>query len=498
MPPYLSAFRHLPYGAHIRSGILFCSLLLLSFLLTGKSAFGAEPPRRVAISQDLQVFYPAEKEGTFSREALQEILKQTVHRQWRLQPVEVELLPGAMLQSQVMSASLYEGTLALARQWGEMGVTAYKEVQTQNAVNYLERAIQNFSAISHEFVAPEELAEVLMFLALSYLEDGTDVVRPLELLQEMIRRDPELRILPGFYPDFIVRYYQSALDTLYRELRTEGPPSSETRRVAEIVDADFVFHSYVLVNGDGTADVVAYLFDRQEDQFRPGERIHLPEVTEENLTEAISRLVSRLSACLIDVEEELSSPPAIMSSQGTGRLSVQLTLNYGSFLQSPTPVQNPFGNYGVGIGAGWSITQEFQLVGGLQVFNSLRDYQGILRDDFTTLRTYFGGELGRYWGPMLFGLAAGAEMASFGPIRVFTDPACIPAPEILCPGDAGTLLYENRPPHLGVFIRPRVALSLGPALELSSTVSFGYYFSPLAERIMNFPLTTEMGVRYRF
>ena len=475
---------------------LFFGLILLA--PASLWAQSEEPPRRIAFSEDLRIFLGPDV-GIDSEElhSLQQSLSTTALREWRSQDLPLEVIPPSALQDALISRALYEQTLSLARQWGEMGVNAYKEVQSQNAVEYLERALQNFSTISHELVAPQELAEILMFLALSYLEDGTDVVRPLEILQEMIRRDPTLKLQPGYYPDFIVRYYQSARDTLWRELRQDGPPLEETRRIAEILDADFVFHAYAIAPSPDSVEVIAYLYNRELDQLLPPEEITLSELTSETLAEAISRLTSRLAACLL-APPSLPDSSDLNPSQGTGRLAIQLTLNYGSFLQMPAPLRSPFGNYGVGIGTGWSITREFQLIAGIQIFNSLRDYDGILREDFTTLRAHLGGQLGRRFGPLHLAMAAGLETASFSPIRVFTDPACIPAPEILCPGDSGTLIYSNRGLHWGVLLRPRLALPLADSFELSSSISLGYYFSPLDDRLLNFPLTTEFGIHYRF
>ncbi len=490
MPPTLSARYLLP-------AITLSWIVALGVSMPGVSLAQTPPElKRVAFAEDLRVFYDAE-EAVVDLSGLQSAMRQGATRQWRSENFSIELISDQDLQEAIVEASLYEGTLALARQWAEMGVDAYKRVQTQDAVTHLERSLQNFETISHEMVDPDEIAEVLLYLALSYLEDGENVMRPLDILQEMIRRDPTRRLERGFYPDFIVQYYQSARDTLWRELRQDGPPIEESRRVAELVDADYVFHGYAVPVEDGAVDLVAYLYNREEDNLFPGETIRIDELTEENLQEGFSRLASRMAAWLVEPDVGPADSSDIASSRGTSRLSLQLGGSYATFLQVPFPLRSSFGNYGFGAGLGWSITREFQLIGNVQVYNSIRDFHGILREDFTTVRGMLGGQLGRHVGPLYLALGTGVEVTSFGPIRAFSDPTCIPAPE-LCPGDTGTTVFENHGLHWGLQLRPRISLPLADSFELSSSVSVGYYFSPLSDRLLNFPVATELGLQYRF
>lgn len=454
----------------------------------------AEPlpePRTVAFAADLRVFSGDDE----SIDELRRAIEEGAMREWRAQDLPLTVLSSQELTNTIVDASLYTGTLALARQWAEMGVRDFKRVQLQEAVEHLERSLQNFYTISHDLVAPEELSEILMYLALSYLEDGTNVVRPLEILQEMVRRDPSRRLERGYYPDFIIQYYVSARDSLWRELRRDGPPIEESRRIAELVDADYVFHGYAVPIDEGIVELVAYLYNREEDNFFPAERLLIDDLDAAHLREGFSRLASRLAACLVEPAPADDINP--IAPGGTSRLSLRVGMHYGSFLQVPSPLKNPFGNYGVGLGLGWTITSEFQLVGEFQIYNSIRDYDGVLRDDFTTLRTMMGGQLGRGLGPVYLGVTMAMELASFGPMRVFTDPSCIPTPE-LCPGDAGTATFSDTGLHLGVQLRPRISWLISNSFELSTSVGVGYYFAPLSDRLLNFPVTTEMGIRYLF
>lgn len=491
----------MPSSPSARYDHWFVALTALVTLVIGAPVASAaeSSPKRVAMGADIQIFVDENNpEASFAE------LREAMHRGARLQwngaeQVAVSTVTGDRLTDEVTGDPLYDGTLELAREWGQMGIEAYKQVQTREAVDYLERSLQNFREISHDLVAPEEVSEIQMYLALSYLEDGTNVVRPIEIFQEMIRRDPSRIIESGYYPDFIVQYYENARQQLWDSLRDTGPPTEESRRIARLVDADYVFHGYAVPRGDEAVELVAYLYDVVEEELLPAERLDLSTVDPEAIEEGIGRLASRLTTCLVDgIEESGPADDELLASRGTSPISVELAMVYGSFLQVPSPITDPFGNYGVSLGGGWSVTREFQIVGNLQISNSMRDYSGLLRDNFTTVRGMIAGELGWRVGFVDFGVAAGIEGVRIGQIRALTDRDCIPDPEQLCPGDIGTETLDDHGLHWGVRIRPRIGWAFTDSFKLSGAVGFGYYFSPLQERVLNFPVTTELGVRYRF
>ncbi len=464
------------------------------------AAEGVEEPRRVAMASDLRVFNPVTEGNGASNPSLevyQEAMQRGVEQQWRSSNHQATVLGGDELDEAVAGAPMYEDNLELAREWGQMGIEAYKQVQTQTAAEYLERSLQYFEAIAHDIVAPREVSEILMYLALSYLEDGTNVVRPLDVLQEMIRRDPGRRLQSGYYPDFVVQYYENARQTLWRELREDGPPEDESKRIAELTDAEFVFHAYAIPTSADAVELVAYLYDVDDEQFLPAERLSLQSLDEQQVQEGFGRLASRLSACLVEAVPEPGEVDGFAPT-GTSRLSVMLGMTFGSFLQVPTPVEAPFGNYGMNVGLGWSLTPDFRVTASLQIANSIRDYSGVLADSFTTIRAVAGSELGRAVGPIYLGFGVGLEMSRFGPMQVFTDKSCIPDPDRLCPGSTGRDTFDDEALHWGVQLRPRIAWKLSQTFQFSSSVAMGYYFSPLEDQLLNFPLIGEVGIEYRF
>ena len=405
----------------------------------------------------------------------------------------------------ITSDPLYDGTLELARQWRDMGLQAYRRVDMEESTNALDRALQNYRDIGHDLIAPDEIAEIQMYLALSHLEEGTDVVRPLEIFRDMIRKAPQRRIQSGYYPDFIVQYYDNARRTLIDQLRRQGPPDDQALRVGQRLSVDYVLFLYALPpDGDADPEALlsahAFLFDVDEASWVADESIALDDLDEETLARAQSRLASRLQAYLYHQHlEPLPADDAVAASPGTSRLALHLQMSYGSFFQVSSPLEDPFGNLGISIGASWALTEEFEWITHLSVTRSMRDFSGLLRHNFTALRLFGGGELGRSFGPLRIAFGTGLEFASTGPISVFTDRSCIPDPDRLCPGGAGTETFDGSGFYWGIGIRPRISLALADSFELSTTVAGAYYLAaPQDDLDLNFPLSVDLGLKYRF
>lgn len=490
----------MPSSAPARTELVAAVAAVIAVLaVPGTVGAADQQSEQLAVGTALQAFVTEDNpEETLGE--LRAAMRRGVDDQWEVSgELAFDVVSRQRLQDRITDDSLYDGTLELARQWGEMGIEAYKRLETDEAVEHLERSLQNYEEISHDLIAPEEVSEVEMYLALSYLEDGIDVVRPLDVLRDMIRRDPDRKLERGYYPDFIVQYYENARETLFTRLRSEGPPTEESERIAQWIEADYVFHGYAIpVDGD-QVELVAHLYDAEADQFLEPERLAVETIDAGKLEEGFGRLASRFSSRLVDdrapgpeVDDDLTA------SDGTHPLGVELGMTYGSFLQVPAPLEEPFGNYGLRLGVSWSVTREFQVVAGLETFNSMRDYAGRLRDNFTTVRLMAGGELSRRIGPVSMGVAAGLEGARFGTIRALSDAQCIPDPDGLCPGDTGTTTFEDNDMHWGLQISPRVDWALSDSFNLAGTVRVGYYVSPLENQLLNFPVTTDVGIRYRF
>ncbi|MBA2664376.1 MAG: hypothetical protein H0U74_18955 [Bradymonadaceae bacterium] len=454
-----------------------------------------ETPLRIVVAPPFQVLLLHEDEDA-STKTLGQSLQDGVTAYLVSYPEQFTLVTQKEFVGRLERNQLFGGTLSLARQWAEMGIEEYKRLQTREAIEHLEKALQNFTKIRFEAIEPEEIAEVLLYLTLAYLEDGGDVVRPLELIKMMIVLDPQRTIRAGYYPDYIVQFYRSAGEALRDELQRLGPSIGHAREIAATAGADAVLYGYVVPDAQLGARVLLYTYTVAADAFLPLEALGLGTLERDEVHEAGSRLMSRYSAYLF--EERAEPPRPVEASQGQSALAIELQFAYATFLKFPSPIERSFGNYGVSVGANFSLTREFGVAGALQVLNSMRDYNGILREDFTTIRGFLGGQLGVEFYDFNLSIQTALELTHVGPIRAIGDKNCIPAPDLLCDNNYGTVVFDQLALLMGVNTRPRLSYRVTRALEAVASVSVSYYFYPMTDRILNFPLTAEVGVQYRF
>lgn len=449
--------------------------------------------RRILIAPQLQVF-PIDDDAP--TEELREALRAGFSSYIRSASESFTLIEARDLEARLKARPLFEGTVALAEQWAQMGLESYKRLHTSEAIAQFERALENYDVLRYGMLAPSDLAELLLYLSLSYLEEGSNVVRPLELMKEMIALDPSKVLRAGYYPEYIVHFYDNARNALLQDLLEGGPKPAMALELAELVDADYVLYAFVLATRSGPPRLLTYLYAVADQEFLEPEVQLLDGLYLESLNEAASRVMSRYRACIFEPEPE--APTLVAPSRGDGPLSIQIQGAYASFLRYPSPIESTFGNYGISIGATFLLTREFGLTGRLQILNSIRDYNGILRDDFTTIRGLVGSQLVWSFGPLSFGMDTSVELTSVGPIRAFGDKNCIPAPEILCPDGRNTVVLDQHGALIGVNLRPQLSYGLARSFQLVASTSVSYFFYPLTDRILNFPLSTEFGVQYRF
>ncbi|MEZ4458596.1 MAG: hypothetical protein R3E66_02490 [bacterium] len=136
-----------------------------------------------------------------------------------------DLVDASELTALVQARPAYQESIKLAQSWAELGITKYKELDAEGAVKSLEQAYAIFNSVRWSFVEPLKMAEVIMYLALAHLDLRRDLARPLELMAEMIRLDPTRVLRAGFYPEDVVQFYNSARETVERDVEAGGDVS---------------------------------------------------------------------------------------------------------------------------------------------------------------------------------------------------------------------------------------------------------------------------------
>ncbi|GEM_PF-3334925 len=397
------------------------------------------------------------------------------------------------LRRRVEERPLYDDRLEVAQQWAQLGIESYKRLNTAKAIDQLEKAIERFDDVDYQLVAPKRVAEVSMYLSLSYLAEETNAARSLVLMKRMIRLDPTRVLRRGYYPDDIVNFYRSARRDVIAELRDEGPAPSRARRIANLAGAELVVFGHALPADDGLEITLRVYSSRQKGFIEPFRVAIDGAASGRHLRQVGNRLMSRVATCIYSPADPNRSN--LVNSGGESPFSMHVDFAYMSWLKFPEPLESPFANIGLEVGAEMSLTDEVGLGLGAQVVNSIRDYNGVLTEDFSTLRVFFGPTLGFQLGRFNVGVDFAVEASHIGSIVLCTDLNDVP---LGCPDPSDRRTFEELDFMLGVNAHPRVRFRLYDTLSLSAGASISYYFIPFSGRPLGYPLTVTAGVRYRF
>jgi len=413
-----------------------------------------------------------------------------IQAELRSRPEQFELVDGESLRKIVKTRPAFDESIRLAASWAELGVTKYKELDSEGAVKSLEQALAIYQSVRWDLVEPIQMAEVMMYLALAHLDLRQDLARPLEIMADMIHLDPTRVLKTGFYPEDVVKFYDSARDTLERELRA-GNDLEGARQLVALADVQHVIVATILPAAGGFT-VLVHWFDADDGVFLPVESLEVLSLVDSGIEEAGSRLASRFAACLL---EPTPVTDAVTSSTGQSPWAVELNFAYTSFLEFPESQMELFGNYGATFGASFSLTREFEVLAAAQILTSIRDNDGFLNDDFTTLRGFGGVGLGYSFGPWRADVGMLLEASTMGDIKVCDDiNQIIPG----CNDDPADYTVYSFDLLVGLNVRPRIKLQIVKSIEVQLGMSGSFYFFPLSGRDLNLPLTVESGVQYRF
>jgi hypothetical protein len=482
---------------HILIWLLCAGWALWSLTAAPAAAAEAEPverPTSVVFSPHFQVF--ADIEGQQSAVEATRAFYRGATSFAAHHPEKVYLVSQSDLERAVKSSRGFSDKIKIAELATELGIDNYKNLDASRAQRHLREALDNYNRLHYALADPQRVAEVSMYLSLSYIEQDARTIELFNMLQRMILLDPSRQIRQGFYPDDVVRAYREARRSLIELLRAEGPEKRDAERLARLADTDYAIYGYAWPTDEQAYRVALYVYSRKEQRFLPPETLEIDSIEPQALNAAGNRLMSRFVPCFERPRQE--QPSTMVQTDGDSPFSLEFGFAYASFWQYPQALQEwtkPWGNYGVGINARLHLTRDFGLTAGISVLNSLRDYAGFLTNDFSTLRGFVGGDMGIDVGDFNFGMQFNLETTMLGDFR-----ACA-HPEAICvtrSGGEDTVYIGNRGMMMGINARPRVFWRAYRSFSLVTSVSASYYFVPLSGRDFNFPITGQVGVSYRF
>jgi len=425
-----------------------------------------------------------------------------------------ELVKDTELTAAVTSQPGYNQSLEIARGFAELGLQKYKELDMPGAIQFLSRARQAFLDIRHEVVAPQEVAEVLVFLSLSYIERGDSASQALGTLRELILLAPKQPLQKGIYPDNVVAAYRDARQALIREIDRRGLPlelDNQARDLARLTGSDAVIVGFVIPSERrGGYKVRLFPWSRALERVDRSDTIELGRLDTDSVQSAGNRLAARYADCVRAPAEVPTDP--VPTARGLSPMSLELSMSYATFLQFPRlrladasdEVNlgriSYFGNYGVSVAGIYALRREFGLFTRVQILTSQRERSGGLdAREFATLRGVFGGEFRVKLGRARLGTQLGVDLTHLGDFAIL-DPECVPKPRVgACSDENAAEHYRDYNLLVGLNATPSIAFELTRSLEIVSKTSMSLFlFSTAEESEVNFPWSGELGFRYRF
>jgi hypothetical protein len=406
-------------------------------------------------------------------------------------PDHVYLVSQSDLERAVKTSRNFDDKLEIAELSSEFGIEKYKTLDVRGAQKHLETALTTYQNINYEFANPRRVAEVALYLALSYIEQDAKTLRLFNILQEMTLLDPSLLIRTGYYPDEVVRVYRDARESLVQVLREEGPEKEDARVLASFADTDFAAYGFAWPSQGESYTVTLFLYSRDKQRFLQPETLEVASLDERTLHEAGNRLMSRYLPCFAKPVETSRTP--MVNTQGESPFSLEFGAAYTSFMQFPAELDatKPWGNLGMAINARLMLTPDFSVVGGVHFLNAMSDYTGLVASEITTFRGFFGGDFGVDLGDVNVGVQISSEVSRVGDFEAYADKACVPR-------NCGRVTIASPAVFVGLNARPRIIWQAYRQFSLIGSASGSYYIVPLTEREFNFPLTGQMSVSYRF
>lgn len=470
------------------------SLVVLSAGSAGADPIRVERPTRVVVAPTSFQAYGSLDEPLSEQHS--EAFRTGVRRYLANHDETYRLVSRGELREQVTSQPVYEETHRVAEDWAKLGTESYKNLRTDEAIRQLENAVEKYRSIDHRLVEPKRVAEVLMYLSLSYLNQGENAARPLTLMEQMIRLDPQRLFRRGFYPDKIANFFASARQDKLRAMQTNGPSEERAKGLAEMMDAEIVAFGSAVPRGDGGYEARLFLYSRPDEAFVETEGLAVESREPAAFRAASNRLVGRMTPCLQPPRDD-EQVDTIVESRGDGPLSMQLGFAYGTFLRFPEPpIAKPFGNIGVSTDIHLALTEEFSIRGGVDILHSLRDYSGRIMDPLYTVRGHLGPDLGANVGRFNFGLSVGLEGTHVSPF-VLCRNLDVPAQATSCPNAQDRERFDL-PFLVGVNVHPRVRFHLFDSFELVAGGGYTFFFVPFSNPPLNNPIVGEAGIQYRF
>ena len=389
----------------------------------------------------------------------------------------------------IVSEPTYTSHLSHARSYKGRGIGLYKNFELERSIDELFKAREEYLLANQDLVLVDEVSEVYLYMALSYLESvpirETDAYL---IFLQLARLNPYYSIAEGYYSPKTVEVMNHARRNLLQDSRTLLV-RDDMHRLSNFTSSELILSGYYVQTLSGF-ELHLVVFDGALREISFHEKILLAGV--DNIDrDRTDRLLSRFVACLT-----VKAPPEIpRGEREKGHIYLSTTFNQNMFIKTPT--RNRFINRGAVLSGTYMLFEDFGLVMRFGALSSSPDVDGDLLNDFVTLRFGLGTSLVlRYDWFRLF-VETGLEFGHISDHMVTTNVNCkaFGSDDPDCP--TGSIQRQIDGWNFGIHTSIGFGLQIvGPVFITISGNSTFYFLQQ--DDDLNFPMGFRVGFDYRF
>lgn len=434
-------------------------------------------------------FYQPLSDRLFKEDRPHDLSESALLEHLQTQLAQYDLVKPQALQTLAdnLSVDLHR-TLTLAQERFDMGLSAWKALNPQDAVTHFERARELHREAFSDLLAPHLLAEVELYRGLALLDLGEQGLAHFAFAQSLFYA-PEQRFQPGYYESSVEERLQAAALELQRitdvlSIRFSGERLSA---LGKALKRDYILVHARLQQKNETLLQVG-LFDVRHASFAFRVQSKTPEAIPKELDYALSAW----HTCALEVSR------ALVRKRESAPWSIELGYAHHVWLHH-SPTRNFLQGPGVVLGINHRFNSNLEFWAAYRQRVTLMDGNTDLLDVFTSGHLSTG--LGLMVGPevLRLSLRLGLELAlSHADITATTDVDC----KFFGPSHprCGTTFQANNP---AVWFGLEVGLRLRYMPVRSWYVSFdigmnSYLLSQSLSSKLNFPLHTSIKLGIPF
>ncbi|MCB9738131.1 MAG: hypothetical protein H6747_02610 [Deltaproteobacteria bacterium] len=406
----------------------------------------------------------------------------------RTQPY-VELVDPAGVRARLGDDHSSRATARLAAERYRLGLEYYLGLAPARAVESLRRSVALYQEIHQDVVGPKSIADAAFMLGVALVDAGNAVAAHVAL-KDAFALQPERRFRPRFFAPQVEAALSAALADHLSTGNHDRPYGGHERlaALARRLDVDAIVSATVVRDEGGALEVRLVAWRKQRQGFEAEARLPVA-----GLERSLEPFTSRWLACVPVAEAN----GAVGPRRRQNSVWMDTSASYALYLRQPTRLS--FHSLGFAAGVAVDIRPNLEWFVRMNMYTSLSDPYRDLLHAFNSVRAVAGIGFSLERGRLRLVLQPGLDLHVLGSFIATTDPDCKLYGEShpLC--SSATVSNLEADVLVGLNIATVALFDLGRRFLLIGRASTSTYFLPLdgTDRL-NFPVSVELGLGYRF